>query len=68
MYLYQTITEKASMKGDGMFNPSFAQEDINRSDRLEVWASSFEDAGGDFSIFRLMDGEIIIAEKRIEGY
>jgi len=56
------------MKGDGMFNPSFAQEDINRSDRLEVWASSFEDAGGDFSIFRLMDGEIIIAEKRIEGY
>lgn len=67
MYLHDTITDKTSMVGVMM--PSFAsKEDIAKADRLEIWASSFEDSGDDFTLFKLMQGDKVISQKRVNGY
>ena len=68
MYLCDTITDKKEMAGLNLLGILFSPTKINKADRLEVWSSSFKDDGGDFNMFRLMDGETIIAEKRQEGY
>jgi len=67
MYLYQTITDKDKMQDGGMFMPVFKQADIDKADRMEVWASSFKDAGEDYNIFKLMLGNDTITERRMGG-
>ena len=66
MHLYETKTGEA-MQGDGFFQPKFKQEDIDKADRLEVWATSFQDSG-EYCEFRLMSGDEVIASSRIQGY
>lgn len=68
MYLYQTINDRKSMQGDGFLVPTFPQSEVNKSDRLEIWASSFTDAGSDRTEFRLMNGTKIVSTKTMMGY
>jgi len=66
MYLYETKTGDA-MQGDGFFQPRFDEADIAKADRLEVWATSFNDAG-EYCEFRLMKGNEVLAKSTIRGY
>jgi len=68
MYLYDTITDKKEMAGLNLLGILFSPTKLNKADRLEIWSSEMMEEGGDFNIFRLMDGKTIIAEKRQEGY
>lgn len=66
-YLYQTIHDVKSME-EPFFGVTFPPAQVAEADRLEVWASSFQEGGGDYSEFRLMKGETQVAVKRISGY
>ena len=66
MHLYETKTGEG-MQGDGFFQPKFSQEQLDQADRLEVWATSMNDAG-EYCEFRLMKGDEVIATKVIRGY
>lgn len=66
MYLVETIQDKKRMSGG--FLPTFKQEEIDKADRLEVWGSSFNEDGGDYNIFKLMQGDTVVARKIISGY
>lgn len=66
MYLYETKTGEA-MQGDGFFSPRFDEEQIKQADRVEVWATSFNDAG-EYCEFRLMKGDKVLAKSQIRGY
>lgn len=66
MYLYETKTGDA-MQGDGCFQPKFDQGSLDKADRLEVWATSFNDAG-EYCEFRLMSGDTTIATSTVGGY
>lgn len=51
------------------FGPEFNPEIVARTERLEVHASEFKDAGADFCEFRAFDAEgTLIATKKINGY
>jgi hypothetical protein len=67
MYLMETKTGD-SMQGNGMFSPKFTEDELAKADRLEVWATNFDDAGGDYCDFRLMNGDKVIVSKQIQGY
>lgn len=66
MYLFDTKTGEA-MRSGGMFQPEFTQEELDKADRLEVWATSFDDRG-EYCDFNLMSGDTVISSKRVEGY
>ena len=66
MYLYETKTGDG-MQGDGFFQPCFKQEQLKEADRLEVWATSFNDAN-EYCDFRLMKDDKVVAESTIGGY
>tara|TARA_R110000824_G_scaffold379016_2_gene570824 strand:- start:1736 stop:1936 length:201 start_codon:yes stop_codon:yes gene_type:complete len=66
MYLYETKTGEA-MQGNGMFTPRFETAEIAQADRVEVWATNFEDAG-EYCEFRLMNGDTVINKSTIQGY
>ena len=49
--------------------PGFSEEEIHNIDRLEVWASSFNDPGEDYTDWKLFDAQgQLIKERRIKGY
>jgi hypothetical protein len=50
------------------FGPGFSQEQIDASDSMQVWGSSFSDPGGDYVEFKLFNGEKVVAERRLAGY
>jgi hypothetical protein len=41
---------------------------VQEADRLEVWGSSFTDSGPDWCEYRLMRGDVAVAEGRTSGY
>ena len=51
------------------FGPGFPDAVTARTERLEVWGSSFNDPGHDFCLFRAFDAAgQMVAERRIAGY
>jgi hypothetical protein len=68
MYLYQTITDKANMQDGGNFIPVFNPDHIAQADKMEVWATDMNDTGNDYTVFKLMIGDKIIAQKTKRGY
>lgn len=66
MYLYMT-KHGSEMQGDGFFQPKFDEDKVAQADRLEIWATNFED-NGEYCDFRLMQGDTVIASKTIQGY
>jgi hypothetical protein len=47
--------------------PDFTEEQIREADKLEIWASSFYDAGNDFFEFRLIKDEKVIHTKIMDA-
>ena len=69
MYLNETITDKEKMlKPNFMTELAITPAQLEQADRLEVWSSSFNDPGPDFSEFRLMAGQERLAAFRQGGY
>jgi hypothetical protein len=60
---------KAAMTAPPPFGPGVETHIAAQTMRMEVWASSFMDLGGDFCEFRLYDefGQLVLT-KRIVGY
>jgi hypothetical protein len=51
------------------FGPGFGDEETRDVVRLEVWASSFNDPGEDFTDWKLFDAQgRLVTERRIPGY
>lgn len=51
------------------FGPGFPESVVSVTERLEVWASSFTDAGGDYCEFRAFDAEgKPVGTRQISGY
>ena len=67
MYLNEIIIDKERMRHPS-HNISFPAEQVAKSDRVEVWSSSFSDSGPDFNEFKLRRGGEVIAQRRQEGY
>jgi hypothetical protein len=69
-YLYETFynLDKETIKQVPTC-PTFKDEDIEQMERLEVWCSSFSDAGDDWTEFRMINNKNEeIAKKRVDGY
>jgi len=50
------------------FSPEFTEEEVKDADKIEVWATSFNDEGPDYCEFRLMKKDQVISSKRVDGY
>lgn|SRR5690625_1761323 len=48
--------------------PGFANELIQEADRLEIWASTYREAGEDWTDFRLFRGDREVARCRISSF
>ena len=70
MYLVDTITDKNAIKRDPMVTMfvSFPEEEVDKSDRLEIWGSSFKDNGDDCCEYRLMKGKETLVKRTVKGY
>lgn len=72
MYPIDAVTQKENVIQHATerapFGPGFSSEVAAKADRLEIWGSSFEDAGPDFTEFRLMAGDVVIEKRRVLGY
>ena len=69
MYLIERVTEKQAMQQPAPFGPGVPGDVAARTDRVEVWGSSFDDNGADFCEFRLFDAQgNLIAVNRVAGY
>ena len=72
MHLYETKTNKKQileMQNDyEMWKPEFPDTMIDMADRLEIWCSSFNDAGEDFCEYRLMLGDNILDQRKVAGF
>jgi len=72
MYCIKRIDSKQAIIQEGTanppFGPTFSQEQVDQADRLEVWGSSFTDAGEDFCEYRLFEKGQQIATKRVAGF
>lgn len=69
MYKLETARKEKALEPPP-FGPGFKQEEIpGDAVNLEVWASSYDDAGDDFCEFRLVDakGNTLVSRK-VEGY
>lgn len=62
-------TDKKAMRESRPFGPGFPEAKVERAARMEVWGSSFSDAGADYCEFRLFDDAgRQIASARVEGF
>ena len=50
------------------FGPGFTAEEIAEADHMEVWGSTFSDETEDYTVFKLFVGDMVIAERRVEGF
>ena len=51
------------------FGPGFPESVATRTERLEVWGSSFNDPGPDLCLFRAFDAAgQVVAERKVAGY
>jgi hypothetical protein len=51
------------------FGPGFPETVASSTEKLEVWASSFKDGGGDYCEFRAFDAQgRSLGTRRINGY
>ena len=65
----KTETERESISNELISKCfSFKQSDINNADRFELWASSFNDAGDDFTELRLFKNNFIVKQIKQQGY
>lgn len=46
----------------------FTKDELDKSDSLEVWGTSFNDIGQDYCEFKLIKDGVAIRVKRQEGY
>jgi hypothetical protein len=70
MYLISTYDQEMGRKiaTCEVFGPRFSDEEVDKSDKLEVWGTSFDDEGDDYCEFRLLKENEIISTKRVDGY
>jgi len=79
MYLYKTIQLDNDLEiskawyqfGGGELKANkdgLTMEQIQDADKIEVWATSFNDEGPDYCEFRLMKKDQVISSKRVDGY
>jgi hypothetical protein len=60
---------KAVAKKCAPFGPGFSEDVAEKTERLEVWGSSFSDPGPDFCVFKAFDSAgTAVAEIRCAGY
>lgn len=60
---------KAAAEERSPFGPGFPESVAKRTEKLEVWGSSFGDPGTDFCLFRAFDAAgQVVAERKIAGY
>ena len=72
MHLVETQSGDAARRSAASappFGPGFPAEVVQKTERLEVWGTSFSDPGPDFCEFRAFDKEGVEIEcKRLAGY
>lgn len=72
MYIIRTTTDPAEIVREATqpppFGPGFPTEQAERADRLEVWGSSINDPGEDFTAFYLIADRVEIGHRRVIGY
>jgi len=62
-------SDKKAMREPRPFGPGFPEAKVEGAARMEVWGSSFSDAGDDYCEFRLFDdGGRRIASARVDGF
>jgi hypothetical protein len=70
MYLGQTVVgneleREATAKAP--FGPGFSKETVQKADSMQIWHTSFKDAD-EYTEFRLLKGEEVVATARFNGY
>jgi len=72
MYQGETKTGEAAKKFAAEqypFGPGFSDGVVEKTHTVEVWHSSFEDSGPDYSLFKALDADgNLVAEKKMGGY
>jgi hypothetical protein len=71
MYLMKTLAGKEAkdeVRARPPFGPGMSEETIQKTERVEVWATSFSDAD-EFCEFRAFDAKgVLFATGRVNGY
>jgi len=71
MHHINTFTDEKSIRKNafGPFTPDFPKDEIEKAAKLEIWGSDFDEPGGDYCEFRLIDKEgVQISAARVPGY
>jgi len=69
MYLIKTTTEKSDMTQPKPFGFGFAVADADLADKMEVWGTSINDPGPDYTEGRLLAANgAVLKTSRIDGY
>lgn len=55
-------------KASPPFGPGFTDEQVKKADKLEVWGSCIDEAGGDYTWFALRKNGVLIAGRKQGGY
>jgi hypothetical protein len=58
----------ATAVADQPLGAGFDLDDVEKADKLEVWGSSFTDAGEDYCVYKLFKDNKEIKSKRVAGY
>ena len=66
MYLYATLDRKQA-KEEILIKTLVTLQELEDTDKVEVWASSFNDVGDDFMEYRFFQKDAVIV-KRTNGY
>ena len=67
-YLADSYTDKERIKKENDKWAEFETALLEEADRMEWWASSFEDSGPDWNEWRIFSGEKFLASRRKEGF
>jgi hypothetical protein len=69
MHLVETYEGQAAIRNSVCFFLfPFNDTELAKADRLEIWGSSFNDPGEDFTEYRLIKNGVAINTKRQAGY
>ena len=68
MYLVDTIPVSHGQPEKPYFGVQFGPDELKDADRIEVWGSSFEDAGGDFCRYQIMRENEVLYQIEDSGY
>jgi hypothetical protein len=70
MYLVSKYEGEAAAEraADKLLGPGVSEDLAKQVDRLELWGTSFTDAGEDYCEWRLYSGDKLLVTKRAPGY